>query len=252
VFGERCTIDLGEASSSIPHAAIKKVSHDSLVDELHPAWKIYEACMSAPDPVALAVEFFRVDRVQASIPRGTPERLGYELCIIDALRLKRYVNIQDVVHAPPKDLVSINHPWIGLADDLPHERCVASPWVRDYMENLAVLLYQDLVQESGGSEVEHSFVVSSLVRPVDVQKRLWNSPARCLNESSLCSSHTTGSTFDITKKYLPRDQEALLVRRLQEDRKKGKILFILEPRGNHYHVFVFPPELAVMIGPLQA
>lgn len=236
---------------AIAHGAIRKVSHLSGIGSGHEeALAVYHKCMNASDPWGTAVQFLKDDRVSAEIPFGNPERLGHELCVIDVLQLKRYVTLHEVVHASPAELVSINHPWIGLSSELPAERTVASPWVRDYLESLALTMHQDLAQVS--EPFEKSFVVSSLVRPIAIQRVQWNSPARCVNESSLCSSHTTGSTFDITRKYLAPQQEKILLRHLQEDRRKGKILFILEPHGNHYHIFVFPPELAAVIGPLQA
>jgi hypothetical protein len=240
-----------KSERTVSHGAIRKISHLTGIGSGHEeALAVYHKCMNAEDVLGKAVLFLRNDRISNEVPLGNSERLGHELCVIDVLQLKRYLTLHEVVQALPADLVPINHPWIGLSPGLPEERAVANPWVRDYLENLALLLHQELVQVS--ESFDKSFVVSSLVRPVAIQRVQWNSPARCVNESSLCSSHTTGSTFDITRKYLTTEQEKILLKQLQQDRKKGKILFILEPKGNHYHIFVFPPELATMIGPLQA
>ena len=231
----------------------KKVVRPAVTGNRHEAaLAVYRGCMNASEPLMEAVKFLRVDRLESRVPLGNPERLGHELCAIDALKLKRYETLDSVLGAPALELVPIEHPQVGISAQLPVMRAVASPWVRDYVRKLAVTIQHEMTQGPGVSALDKSFIVSSLVRPMTVQKKQWNSPARCVNASSLCSSHTTGSTFDITRKYLISKQEDLLVRHLQEDRKQGKILFILEPKGNHYHIFVFPPELSAMIEPLKS
>jgi hypothetical protein len=82
------------------------------------------------------------------------------------------------------------------------------------------------------------------VRSFEIQARLvriGKSPASC-DYLPICSTHTTGSSIDISVRLLSLKQFTWLEARLREDRKAGKILMIYEFFGGHFHVFVIPPE----------
>ncbi len=221
-------------------------------------WNVYNACMGSDDPLGKSAEFFASDRkisvlkkILGKWPLDTPARFASELCAVDAL--KHYETLLDITSAPKDELVSVDHPWVGQNDDLVRDqRYVASPWVRDYIRQLANRTFEELRDRADGAPTLPLFVVSSLVRSKDIQRKQWNSPARCETENALCSSHTTGSTFDITLKDLSGEHNAALKKILARDRESGKISFILEPRGNHYHIFVFPPELAARVAEFAA
>lgn len=203
--------------------------------------EIYLECMKAEDPLALAFHFFNKERKTRSIV-GSNERIAYELCVIDALGVERFEDDQAINKAHEKTLFPINSALIGKHEGLPLARYVASPWTREYLYALAEDMEEEFKNE-GSSVSPPLFTVSSIVRSMNQQKRQMNSPARCLFDGDLCSSHTTGSTFDITMKAYSPQKKNILFRLLEEDRKKGIIAWIYERKpGEHCHIFVFPPE----------
>lgn len=206
--------------------------------------EIYLECMKADDPLALAFRFFDKERKSRSIV-GSNERIAYELCVIDALGVERFENDSAINKAYGKTLFPVTNTLIGKHEGLPKERYVASTWTNEYLEALAKDM-EDASREEMSNISFPMFTVSSIVRSMNQQKRQMNSPARCLFEGDLCSSHTTGSTFDITMKNYPPDKKKILFRLLDEDRKKGIIFWIYERKpGEHCHVFVFPPEFRI-------
>lgn len=202
---------------------------------------VYIECMHADDPLLVAFRFFDKDRKGRSI-LGSNERIAYELCVIDALEVERFSNDAAIARARGKTLFPIESPLIRKHDELPLERFVASSWTRDYLTALAKDMNDELRGEASITLLP-VFTVSSIVRSMKKQQRQMNSPARCLFDGDLCSSHTTGSTFDIGLKDYPANEKKILFRLLEEDRKKGIIAWIYERNaGEHCHVFVFPPE----------
>ncbi len=200
--------------------------------------------MKAEDPLAVAFHFFNKERKSRSIV-GSNERIAYELCVIDALGVERFEDDGAISRAYGKTLFPIISTLIGKHEDLPDERYVASMWTREYIAALAKDM-EDALRDEVGKVPFPVFTISSIVRSMRQQKHQMNSPARCLFDGDLCSSHTTGSTFDITMKNYPPEKKKILFHLLEEDRKKGIIFFIYERRpGEHCHVFVFPPEFRV-------
>lgn len=203
---------------------------------------IYVECMKAPDPLDVAYRFFDKQRKSVSIV-GSNERIAYELCVIDALDIERFDTVGDIVAAHGKTVFLVAHPLVAQHDLLPDERYVASSWARDYIYALAEDMRDALKDVPLVDARPPLFTISSIVRSKDVQRRQWNSPVRCLSPRMLCSSHTTGSTFDVALKGYSDGREEVLLGLLREDRANGVIFFIRESKpGPHYHVFVYPPE----------
>ncbi|MDO8520673.1 MAG: hypothetical protein Q7S52_01005 [bacterium] len=228
---------------------------------------VYKSCMYEG-------EENRLDRAlgRALLPRGdkqlgsSPEKLGNEICLADALGLKRYEKSEDIREARRAgELVEIpTLPALVIADDIvADERSYARPWVRDYLVELA----RDMEKEFGGTDAkgrEKRFTplrIGSLVRSYENQRTQWNSPARCeflskerdergrlvdvwKEEKALCSAHTTGASADISLSglFLGRKERAWLRKRLLLDRKLGKIIMIEERFPPHFHFLVIPPE----------
>jgi hypothetical protein len=140
-------------------------------------------------------------------------------------------------------LVAISSPLLGFPDDVPRNRRVARSWVNEYIVSLA----KDMEHYMNQEQVEHPdplLRIPSTVRSFDVQEQLVRArrtPASC-KYPPICSTHTTGSSVDISLRYLSGKQFRWLESRLREDRKAGKILMISEFLGGHFHMFVIPPE----------
>lgn len=196
------------------------------------------------DPLRRAMELAYEYKGETSL-KGTPEKLGRESCIADMFGLSRYETIGDINNATKsRDLVIVDSPLIDIPKDIPLERRYARVWVRDYITTLA----QDMQKYLHGRGIVsfHTRVlrVPSIVRSFDVQDRLvrnGRSPANC-RFRAICSTHTTGSAIDISSRRIGIVGYTWLFGRLMEDRKNGKIVFILESLGGHFHVFVIPPK----------
>ena len=84
--------------------------------------------------------------------------------------------------------------------------------------------------------------VTSIIRSFEdqaYQVRRGKSPADCRYQF-LCSTHTTGSAFDLGFRDLGPEQKQWLQSKLIADQRARRIYFIVE--RDHYHVFVLPPE----------
>ena len=161
---------------------------------------------------------------------GSPEKLGNEVCLADALGLKRYETLADIEAAKGTELVEVfASPVLIISDQLPDERRFARPWVRDYLVALSRAMEAHFAKEEGGGDFT-PLRVTSLVRSYKDQRRQKNSPASCRSE--ICSTHTTGATVDISNNffYLGRKE------------RQGKIIMIQESFPPHFHVLVLPPE----------
>lgn len=204
----------------------------------------YDICVGGGENALRHAMDLAYEARSTSSLRGTPEKLGRETCIADVIGLTRYKTLDDIDRAViAKELVVISSPLLGFPEDVPLNRRVARPWVRDYIVSLA----KDMERYVNEEHVEHSdplLRIPSTVRSFDVQERLVlarRTPANC-KYPPLCSTHTTGSSVDISLRYLSGKQFAWLESRLREDRKSGKIIVISEFFGGHFHMFVIPPE----------
>lgn len=219
---------------------------DSLSPRQIEAITAYNECVSNEydDPLRHALELAYEYKEERSL-KGTPEKLGRESCVADMLGLSRYETIADINNAKKTgELVLVDSHLVDIPDDVPMERHYARVWVRDYITSLAQDMQTYL--RSRGIVSFHASVlrVPSIVRSFDVQDRLvrnGKSPANC-RFHAICSTHTTGSTIDISSRRIGIVGYTWLLGRLLEDRKNGKILIILESLGGHFHVFVIPPK----------
>lgn len=178
---------------------------------------------------------------------GSAEKIGREVCLADALGLKRYETQGDIDHAKGTELFAVSPQFIEFPDDdgnrLPPERRFARLWVKEYVETLGRDLHASLLARRTRSTIGAVPLlrVNSLVRSLADQSEQ-HSPAKCKNE--ICSTHLTGSTVDIANgegRVSPESRKWIRERLLQ-DRKDGKIVMIQEFARPHYHIFVIPPE----------
>ena len=176
---------------------------------------------------------------------GGPEKIGYEVCLADALGLSRYENQEQIDAVKGTELMRVSAQFISFPNDkdnvIPFERQFSSPWARDYIESFAESLHKHLVKEMGGGKEDYNVPLlrmGSLVRSLAGQKKL-PSTANCATE--ICSTHLRGPTIDISTnpKFVLKIAKDWIEQRLIEDRKLGKIVMIREK--SHFHVFVIPP-----------
>src|SRR3989344_6056742 len=273
--GQKCT----PAKPGVKQKAKKKKKSKPLAPVKPSIRKDYTPPVASPKMLAIIAAYKscmyegeenRLDRalIRALTPRGdrqlgsSPEKLGNEICLADALGLKHYEKFEDIREARRAgELVEIlTLPALVIADDIVTDgRSYARPWVRDYLVELA----RDMEKEFGGKDAkgrERRFTplrVGSLVRSYENQRTQWNSPARCeflskerdergrlvdvwKEEKALCSTHTTGAAADISLNgwFLGRKERKWLRKRLIEDRKLGKIIMIEERFPPHFHFLV--------------
>ena len=207
----------------------------------------YKYCMysETDDRIAFALELNLEFRDDPDL-KGAPKKIAYEVCLADALGLKRYEFQGEIDAAKGVELFPIVSEYINHPGELTGERRFARPWVRDYALEVATAMHQYFANQSGAGS--SSFLspeplrVTSLIRSFKDQRRQRNSPASCVNE--ICSTHTTGGAIDFSNSsvYVGAKERAWIKERLLEDRQKGKIVMIQEFSPPHFHVFVIPPE----------
>lgn len=215
-----------------------------LSDKQNQAIVAYDLCVSGGnDALRHAMDLAYEAKNDYSL-KGSPVKLGRETCLAEVMGLTHYRTVAEIARAvEARELVTITSSLIAFPDDVPLERRVARPWVNDYIVTLA----KDMERFVNAERVEHSdplLRIPSTVRSFDVQGRLvrmGRSPANC-DYLPICSTHTTGSSIDISLRYLSAQQFAWLEARLRADRKAGKILVISEFLGGHFHMLVIPPE----------
>lgn len=218
---------------------------DALTERQISAIKAYDECINNEHehPLRHAMELAYEFKDEPSL-NGTPEKLGRESCLADMFKLSRYETDADIKKAQKNELVAVSSSLIDIPADVPPLRRYARVWVRDYIITLA----KDMQTYLNGRGIDTSRApilrIPSIVRSFEVQERLvrnGKSPANC-RFHAICSTHTTGSTVDISVLHLGTIEYSWLLHRLLEDRKDGKILVIFEARGGHFHVFVIPPK----------
>ncbi len=179
--------------------------------------------------------------------RGSPDKLGREVCLADILGLKRYQTQRKIDRAKGATLFSVRSEFIEFPNDtgnrLPPERRFATRWVKEYIESLAQDLHVYLLDKQHEGEIIDVPLlrVNSLVRSLSAQGRQ-ASIAACRNE--ICSTHLTGSTVDISNHpvHVSPLVRQWLRERLLADRREGKIIMIQEFFRPHFHIFVIPPQ----------
>lgn len=175
------------------------------------------------------------------------QKTGREICLADALGIKRYETQEAIDRAKGIELFEVSSQFIYFPDDegnrLPAERRFARPWVKEYIEAFARDLNTHLLSRrpTGNTKPVPLLRVNSLVRSLADQAKQ-KSGAQCKNE--ICSTHLTGSTMDIANSEGRVTEEARkwIRKRLLKDRSEGKIIMFEEFERPHFHVFVIPPE----------
>ena len=208
--------------------------------------EFYKHCMydETDDRIQYAISLNMKSKDDPSL-RGTPEKLGYEVCLADALGFKRYENQASIDAAQTSaELVELSDQSLYFPSDVPNERRYTRPWVRDYIIAIARDMNTYFAGEAKKANETIDITqlrVSSTVRSFADQRRQ-ASPAACFNE--ICSTHTTGAAVDISNHFLkvgPRER-LWIKERLLDERKKGKIVMIQEFWRPHFHVLVIPPQ----------
>ncbi len=202
-------------------------------------------------PTASVVDFVfqqQLEREQGGLGawlkslRGSPDHHGQEVCLARAFGLRGFKNLAEITDEAGKLLVEIDSPFVDVVgNEIPADRRLTRPWVRDYIVVLARDMHQLFLKEGDASIAPPSVRVTSMIRSHEDQAkqvRSGRSPADC-RYHFLCSTHTSGSSLDLGLKDVGKAQRAWLETRLIADQKARKIFFIIE--RSHYHVFVLPP-----------
>src|SRR3990167_3052822 len=168
-------------------------------------------------------------------PYGSPEKLSHEICLAAYDDLPRFETQKDIARAVAEGtLHAVESLHIAWPEGLPVERRVLRVWAHAYLTNLA--------RRAGAEGI--TLRVTSLTRPVELQKSLARrgaTPAHC-NEPLVCGTHATGAAFDISTRTLSVSELSWIANELMTDMKESRILFILEARGAHFHIFVPKPQ----------
>lgn len=215
----------------------------------------YEHCMlmGKYDGVIGVITYVREQQAGSSL-RSDSKKLAQENCVADSLGLFRYQDLDEIIAADDGiSLVSVDAPFVGMNNAVPHERHVSRLWTRDWLYETAQY-YREI---SHGKKLR----IASLVRSrIDQDKlsgvkkmyhrvrgrlRIMLSKKRSFadcSSSAVCSTHLTGAAIDVSLLGVSKKDRALLSERLLKDRDEGRILVIYEKKGNHFHVFVLPHE----------
>jgi hypothetical protein len=179
-------------------------------------------------------------RAYWSALRGSPEHHGHEVCLARSYGLRTFNTLMEIIseHGRSLSVLSIEYAYIPESDagedNVPAERRYARKWVVDYINELSrryhasfgsFLRIGSAIRDAQGTQA--ALVLKGLT------------PADC-NHDFLCSTHTSGSAIDISKKGLSSKQISWIEHRLIKDQKDRRIFFIIE--RSHFHVFVLPPE----------
>ncbi|MHB1118284.1 MAG: hypothetical protein ACYCZ7_02025 [Minisyncoccota bacterium] len=219
----------------------------------------YARCMAVAREEGIPAMFAYIRKEQkGSSLKGSPEKLAQENCAADGIGLMRYQDLSEII-ADQKKLTPLSSPLVKIKN-VPQARSVACSWTCRYIVELATYA-KKASDVKTNPKLEPSLVVTSLVRSRTVQDeiskvskfyrrikgkiRRFTAGGRSFADCStkaICSTHLTGSTFDISLLGVDKKKRKILAERLCEDRENGRILAILESAGNHFHVFVIPPQ----------
>ena len=172
---------------------------------------------------------------EATTLHGSLDKLSHEICLAAYDDLPRFETQKDIARAVAEGtLHAVESLHIAWPEGLPVERRVLRVWAHTYLTNLA--------RRAGAEGI--TLRVTSLTRPVELQKSLARrgaTPAHC-NEPLVCGTHATGAAFDISTRTLSVSERSWIANELMTDMKESRILFILEARGAHFHIFVPKPQ----------
>lgn len=246
-----------------------------LTDRQIETLEAYHRCMKAGESGGKEAVIASARRANAERGLiGSPEKLGHENCIADAYGLERFPDLSVIKRAAadgllvslaeyaedvdarkvrerslPPERRPLVHLYIG--PDVPSERHLTRPWVRDYIEDLRDALDEHLreMPKYGGYRITSATIrISSPVRSIRDQQTIVENRGLNSNGSiadcripGLCSSHTTGFAIDISTVDMPRGLYRWFADRFESDRKAGRAFAIFEKFGNHFHIIVVPP-----------
>lgn len=223
--------------------------------------KEYEYCMAVAKNEGIPAMLAYVRSAQVGTPlKGNSEKLAQENCVADGMGLTRYQDLEEIADDDGAKLFLVESPLIRIKDDVPQARHVARPWTRDYLIELSKY-FEKMPRTEKSSHSDEQILVASLIRSRADQNTISSvtkayryvkgklkkftrgkrSFADC-SSKAVCSTHLTGAAVDISLLGTNRKKRELLATRLLEDREKGRILVILERAGNHFHIFVIPPQ----------
>ncbi len=144
--------------------------------------------------------------------------------IEDESDLAARINDKLLVPVPASIALTVN---AGLSEN--HRYC--RPWTARFLADLA---------RAHEAVFHQPLEVSSAVRTVEYQKRLmYTNGNAALAEGDVVSPHLTGSTVDITKAGLNRNEIAWMRRRLLELQEAGKIDVEEEFQQACFHITVY-------------
>lgn len=180
----------------------------------------------------------------AQVLRGSPAALARENAVADRWRLsrirdraelRRFIDRGLLVPIRPTPAYALDET-LGEADPDHRELYAhARPWVRAFLDDLLV---------EGHRLHGDRFVITSMVRTVDYQRRLrreYAAAAGATGPRSRMSSHLTGSTLDIKIMGLSSAAAAWLRVRLVELERLGAVQATEEGSSSVcFHVMVFP------------
>ena len=223
-----------------------RVHRHSMQDVQAGIYKNESDCIRSTDPLNFALEGLAKYKDAGTL--SSPERMGLELCLADALGLRKIEYKFEIRRElATGEIVSL----ADIADiDLSYisdpERHVVKPWVRDYLIEFVDYL-------KGASPIlSEKFRVTSTLRHVDLLRREGGTPVSCntsFGTLRLCSTHATAATIDIGNhpdpNVISRERRAKILQKLLCDRATGRMIFIAEHWGPHFHVFVLPPNVRV-------
>lgn len=195
---------------------------------------IFDICRTsvAVDARMLAFSVFNRDPTY----KGTDAKLAVEVCLAFSDGLPRYVDMDDIARGIANDrLAQLHGDGILFAKDLPFNRQYLAPWAVGYLTVRA---------REFAKKYQTPLRITSLVRTTLVQQMLakfGKTPASCKG-TPICGTHTTGASFDISLRSLTKESRQWLTDKLTRDMRDGKVLFIIEAKGGHFHVFMPRPK----------
>ncbi len=208
----------------------------------------YEACVAGAQHAKKEEGLFHaLDQAFAAQEenpfRGSPDKLGTEICIAELLGLFPFESDDTIASATERgELFEFSFDRIVFAPELAFHRRVGRSWVPLYLNELTRAM-----SEAFPEAALPLLRIPSVVRTKEGQQRLFSqgrTPARC-DMKGLCSTHTSGAAVDISLQMLDAVRLAWLAKRLQQDIHDRKILAILERKGGHFHVFILPAEVTL-------
>jgi hypothetical protein len=223
-----------------------RASRNVLTEKQKATIAVYEACVRGSDGITTQEKLFgALDLAfaaqQVNPLRGSPQKLGTEICVTELLGLSPFESDDAITVATESgELSGFSFKRTVFDPELSLHRRAGRSWVPAYIDGLE----QEMSEKFPVAPLP-LLRIPSVVRTKPGQQLLFlsgRSPARC-DVQGLCSTHTTGAAIDISLLTLNRARLSWLKARIKKDITEHRILAILEAKGGHFHVFVLPPEV---------